>query len=249
MNLRKIIEESDTKAGRVFDLTIQALIFFSIISFCIKTIPDLSASLRGLLEHIETITIAIFTLEYLLRLYFAKNRLRFIFSFYGLVDLLAIVPFYFAGEVDLRSIRVLRLLRLFILLKIFRYNKAIHRFRVAFTLIREELIVFLTTCLFLIFIASVGIYYFERPVQPDAFASIFHAMWWAVITLTTVGYGDIYPVTVGGRLFTFVMLMIGLGVISVPAGLIAGALSQTFKDELGEQGRVDLRAKRPPEGP
>jgi len=92
--------------------------------------------------------------------------------------------------------------------------------------INSELVIFFTTTLILIFISSVCVYYFENPVQPDVFSSVFTSMWWAVASLTTVGYGDIYPVTVGGKIFTFFMLMIGLGIVAVPSGLLASALSR-----------------------
>ena len=231
MNLKQIVEDSDSKTGRAFDLCIQFLIIVSLISFCAETLPDLSSRTRHILAYLEIITVLIFTAEYLLRIFVAENKLRFIFSFYGLIDLLAVLPFYVATGVDLRSIRIFRLFRLFRLLKLFRYSRAIRRFRRVFALIREELVLFLLACVFLIFIASVGIYYFERDAQPEVFRSIFHCMWWAVSTLTTVGYGDIYPITVGGRVFTFVILMVGLGIIAVPAGLVASALSQTLQEE------------------
>ena len=231
MNLRQIVEDSDSKLGLAFDLFIQFLIIVSLISFCIETLPELSPRIQRILAYTEIITVFIFTLEYLLRIFVAENKLRFIFSFYGLIDLLAVLPFYVATGVDLRSIRIFRLFRLFRLLKLFRYSRAIERFQKVFVLIREELVLFLIACIFLIFIASVGIYYFEREAQPEVFKSIFHCMWWAVATLTTVGYGDIYPITVGGRVFTFVILMIGSGIIAVPAGLVASALLQTLHEE------------------
>ena len=231
MNLRQIIEDNDSKPGLAFDLFIQFLIILSLISFCLETLPDLSPQIRRILAYTEIITVLIFTIEYLLRIFVAENKLRFIFSFYGLIDLLAVLPFYVATGLDLRSIRIFRLFRLFRLLKFFRYTRAIERFQKAFVLIREELILFFMACIFLIFIASVGIYYFEREAQPEVFKSIFHCMWWAVVTLTTVGYGDVYPITVGGKVFTFLILMVGLGIIAVPAGLVASALSQTFHEE------------------
>lgn len=133
--------------------------------------------------------------------------------------------------VDLRSVRALRLLRLFHLLKLARYGSAARRLQRATLLVREELVLFTGAASVLIFLAAVGIYYFERDAQPAAFASVFHSLWWAVITLTTVGYGDVYPVTVGGRVFTFLVLMVGLGIVAVPTGLIASALSKARDEE------------------
>lgn len=163
----------------------------------------------------------------------ADNKLRFIFSFLGIIDLISILPFYFAIGIDLRSIRAIRLFRLFRIFKLVRYNKAIQRFHHALVIAREEIILYLIMTLLLLYFASVGIYYFEHETQPDVFSSVFHSLWWAVATLTTVGYGDVYPITTGGRLFTFFILLIGLGIVSFPAGLVASALSRAHEmDEL-----------------
>jgi voltage-gated potassium channel len=106
------------------------------------------------------------------------------------------------------------------------HSNAIKRFQLAFKSIKEELTLFFFSAILLLFFASVGIYYFENPVQPEVFSSVFESMWWAVATLTTVGYGDIYPITVGGKIFTFIILMVGLGIIAIPTGLIASALGK-----------------------
>lgn len=230
MNIKRIVEDTDTKAGRIFDLFIQTLIIISLLSFAVETLPNLSSWIRSLLRWLETSIVIVFTIEYIIRVFVADVKLRYIISFYGLIDLFAILPFYVTTGIDLRSIRVFRLFRLFRSFKLLRYSKAMQRFRQAFIRVKEELIIFLIATAFLLYISAVGIYYFERSAQPDAFASVFHALWWAVATLTTVGYGDIYPVTVGGKIFTFVILMIGLGVIAVPTGLIAAALSETVDD-------------------
>lgn len=224
--LKSIVERNDTPAGRAFDLVIQSLILLSLITFSVETLPDLSPRAALWLRRIEIVTVAIFTLEYLLRVLVADNKRGFVFSFYGLVDVLAIAPFYIATGLDLRSIRAFRFLRLFRAFKIARYNKAIRRFHRAFIIVREELVLFLSVTLLLIYFAAVGIYYFEHEAQPDKFASVFHSLWWSVVTLTTVGYGDVYPITVGGRIFTFFMLLTGVGIISIPAGLLASALSK-----------------------
>ncbi len=225
-SLKRIVEGNDTKAGRFFDLTIQALIVLSLVTFSIETLPNLTSNTRRWLRLIEIITVSIFTVEYLLRVIVADRKLGFVCSFFGIIDLLSILPFYVATGVDLRSLRAFRMLRLFRILKLVRYSKAIQRFHRALLIAREELVLYLFVTLILLYLASVGIYYFENDVQPDAFSSVFHSMWWAVATFTTVGYGDVYPITVGGKIFTFFVLLIGLGVVSVPAGLVASALSK-----------------------
>lgn len=231
MSLKTLVERSDTKSGKVFDLAIQSLIVLSLISFSIETLPNLSTPTRQWLRYFEIFTVVIFTIEYILRILVADKKLKFIFSFYGLIDLLAILPFYVMHRVDLRALRVFRLFRLFRIFKLLRYSRAIHRFYESFTMIKSELILFMIATLFLLFVSSVGIYYFEHPAQPEEFSSVFQCMWWSVATLTTVGYGDIYPITTGGKIFTFFILMIGLGIIAVPTALIASALTKCIQDE------------------
>ena len=191
----------------------------------------MTSSTRAVLRVFEIVSIAIFTLEYLLRLVVSDSKLKFIFSFYGLIDLLAILPFYLSTGIDLRSIRVFRLLRLFRIFKALRYSNAIRRFRLAFGAIKEELVVFIVATGLVLYVSAVGIYYFENEVQPEQFSSVFDCLWWAVATLTTVGYGDVFPITVGGKIFTFVMLIMGLGIVAVPTGLIASSLTKVISDE------------------
>jgi len=227
MSLKNTIEKNDTKAGRVFDIFIQFLIIVSLFSFSIETLPDLTKEQKYILWIIEVITVVIFTIEYVLRVIVADKKIAFIFSFFGLIDLFAILPFYFATGIDLRSLRILRLFRIIRAFKFFRYSKALNHFKNAFISIKEELILFLIGAIFLLFLSAVGIYYFENSAQPEKFKSVFHCLWWAVATLTTVGYGDVYPITIGGKIFTFIILMIGLGIVAVPSGLIASALTKT----------------------
>lgn len=157
------------------------------------------------------------------------------FSFYGVIDLLAILPFYLGIFVDLRTLRLVRVLRLLRILKLARYNMALMRFGRAIYLAKEELIIFTMASFVLLYLAAVGIYHFEHEAQPDVFRSIFDALWWAVATLTTVGYGDIYPITNGGRLFTFGILMVGLGMIAVPTGIVASSLSAIRREMEAER--------------
>ncbi len=231
MDVKRVVEQTETLAGRVFDLSIQFLILVSLISFAVETLPGLSPATQRALRLLEIIIVAIFTAEYLLRLLVANRKLRFIFSFYGLTDLFAILPFYITSGIDLRSIRVLRLVRLVRILKLVRYSQAIQRFHRAFVIAREEIVLFFVVSVMLLYVAAVGIYYFERGAQPEAFSSVFHSLWWAVATLTTVGYGDVYPVTAGGRVFTALVLFVGLGIVAVPAGLVASALSEARRQE------------------
>ncbi len=234
MDLKTIVERNDTLPGRTFDLVMQSLILISIITFTVETLPDLEADTRKFLHATEVVIVIIFTIEYLLRLYVSDRKLGYVLSFYGIIDLLAILPFYLASGIDLRSLRVFRMFRLFRLLKLLRFGTAMRRFARAFIIAKEEIILFSVVTAMLLYLSAVGIYYFEHIAQPEAFKSVIHSLWWAVTTLTTVGYGDVYPITAGGKIFTFIILMIGLGIVAIPAGLLASALSKVRMEESEE---------------
>ena len=236
MHLKRMVEQSDTLAGRWFDAVVFALIVVSLITFSIETLPNLPPAAAAMLYWIESATVLLFTGEYLLRLAVADSRWRFVRSFFGVLDLVAILPFYLAAGVDLRAVRTFRLLRLIRILKLARYNDAVRRLRRAVGIVREELVLFLNVALILIFLSAVGIYYFEHDRQPEHFASVFHSLWWAVVTLTTVGYGDMFPITTGGRVFTFFVLFLGLGIVAVPTGLFASALAKAREEEEDTRG-------------
>jgi len=224
--IRAIVEDNTTPLGRIFDLGILALILLSLVSFALQTLPDLSESQNNALDGFEVFCVLIFTLEYVLRLYAAERPAKYIFSFYGLIDLAAILPFYIVRVLDLRMLRAFRILRIFRAFKLIRFNKALKRIDLAFNIVKEELVLFFVVTAIFIYISAAGIYFFENEAQPEQFQSIFHSFWWAVVTLTTVGYGDVYPITVGGKVFTFFILIIGVGIVTVPAGLVASSLSK-----------------------
>ena len=149
-------------------------------------------------------------------------------AFFGLVDLIAILPFYLAFGMDLKSLRAIRLFRILRLFKFLRYGNTMEKMKKSFNIIKRELFIFTLATLMLIYFSSIGIYYFENEAQPEVFTSLFDAMWWSVATLTTVGYGDVYPITNGGKIFASVIVFIGLGLVAIPTGLIASSLTKSF---------------------
>lgn len=235
ISLTDIVQNPDTRAGRTFDIVVICFVIYSIITLTIETLPDLPDSTKAALNISEIVVTVLFTVEYILRITTASHKLSYIFSFYGLIDLVAILPFYLSMGLDLRALRAFRLFRIFHIFKIARYSNAMSRFIKALALAKEESILFLLATSIVLYLSAVGIYYFEHDAQPEQFKSILHSLWWAVATLTTVGYGDIYPITAGGKFFTFVTLMVGLGIVAVPAGLVAAALSKVREEERREE--------------
>lgn len=240
--LRSIVDDRTTKWGRIFDYTVQILIFISLAAYAISTLPNNSPRVNFILERIEYLAVTVFSIEYILRIYVAKKPWKYIFSFYGLIDFIAIVPFYITASTHLMSLRALRIFRIFRAFKLVRYNKALNRFTVAAKIVKEEIILFLMVTSIFLFLASAGIYYFENEAQPEAFSSIFASAWWAIVTLTTVGYGDVYPVTTFGKMFTFFILMIGVGIVTIPAGLVASALTKAreMEEEANQKEDFDI---------
>ena len=238
--LRPIIEDNTTVLGKIFDRFIQFLILLSLFAFTYETNPDNSLVTIKILKIIELVSVIIFTIEYILRVYVSKKPLQYIFSFYGIIDLLAILPFYLSlgGIADIRALKALRVFRV---LKLIKYNPALNRFQIAAKLVKEEVFLFLMVTLIFIFLASTGIYFFEYEAQPKVFSSIFHSAWWSIVTLTTVGYGDVYPITMGGKIFTFFILIIGVGIVTIPAGLVASALSKAR--EIQEKEKMSQQIK------
>ena len=233
MEWKAALNDRESRIRRWFDGTIIVLIIISLVAFAVETLPDLPGWAQQTLWIVEVLIVALFAFEYLIRIWLAERKLGFIFSFFGIVDLLVILPLLLAPWVafDLRTLRVVRLIRLIRVLKLARYSRAVQRFHRALAICREELVLFFCVALIMLYVSATGIYHFEHAVQPENFKSVFHGLWWALVTLTTVGYGDVVPVTVGGRFFTFLLLMVGIGVFSVPAGLLASALSVARMEE------------------
>ena len=234
-------------ASRAFDIVVIILIVINVIVVMIDTF-ELPDSVRRITNTIENISVIIFTVEYLLRVWTAdelypdtasitKSRLRYIFSFMALIDLLAILPFYLpmVFTVDLRVLRMLRIIRLFRVFKINRYTTALGTISKVFKAKAGELISSMSVVLLLMLISSVLMYNFEHEAQPDSFTNIFQSMWWSVATVTTIGYGDIYPVTVAGKILSTIIALLGIGLVAVPTGIISAGFTEIVHAERSEK--------------
>ena len=202
---------------------------------------NVSDSVKVIMDYVETISVIIFTIEYLLRLWTsnllypnenpAKARIIYIFSFMAIIDLLAILPFYLPIliPIDLRVLRALRIVRLFRLFKINRYTNALSTIGKVFKTKASQLLSSMFVVALLILISSVLMYNIESAAQPDKFDNAFSGLWWAIATLTTVGYGDIYPVTVFGKILSTIIAILGIGLVAVPTGIITSGFMEAVQ--------------------
>lgn len=227
----EILDGTHPRFGRGPALALNGLILISAVSIALETMPELPDGFRALLGRFEIVILVLFALEYATRVICSPRPLRYIFSFWGLIDLLAVLPLLAIINPEWIAVRVLRLLRLIRLLKLFRTSQALDRMAHAFQSVKGELAVFAVLAGLMLYVSAVGIYIFEHPVQPEEFSSIPKSLWWAVASLTTVGYGDLVPITLGGRIFTTLVLFIGLGIVAGPAAIITTALLEADKYE------------------
>jgi len=232
--------EGNSGFSRVVDMFLIALIAASVAAVVLESIPAIEAKYTTALAVFEIFTVSVFSVEYLLRLWSSveresepsvtatQARLRYLTSFHAIIDLVAILPFYLlvlglTGGVDMRFLRAVRLLRV---LKLTRYSAAMNMVFITFRENGRALSAAFLILLTVMLLAASGMYYFERESQPDDFGSIPAAMWWAFATLTTVGYGDVTPITVGGKVFGALITVVGIGMVALPTSILASGYTQ-----------------------
>lgn len=222
LKFHEIIFEADTPAGKRFDVILLWLIVASVLSIIAESVPEWHDEYHRLFVTVEWVFTGIFTLEYLARLWCVRRPFRYAASFFGLVDLLAILPtfigFLIPGLGSLRVIRILRLLRVFRVLKLVGFIEEAKGLQSALRLSRRRIIVFLSVVLALVTILGTLMYLVED--SQSGFSSIPKSIYWAIVTVTTVGYGDIAPQTVAGQIIASIMMIIGYAIIAVPTGMI-----------------------------
>lgn len=226
--------------SRVTDIFLVVLILINVLAMVFGTVESVNNAIGTYLHWLEHFSVVIFTLEYVLRIWtvvekikktsLIKYRIRYIFSFMALVDLFAILPSILPiiFPMDLRFLRLFRLFRMARLLKMGRYSKAVQTFSHVLKGKKEELVVAVIAVLFLLLISSTLMFYFENEAQPQVFKSIPDAMWWAAAALTTVGYGDVTPITTLGKMLGVVSAILGIGLFALPAGILASGFSEAL---------------------
>jgi voltage-gated potassium channel len=239
----KILEPhpGDRLSRRLLDVFLVILILLNVAAVMLETVHELWASYHAVFRAFEIFSVVVFTVEYILRVSCCTveiryrssimGRLRYMATPMAMIDLLAVLPFYLAimFGLDLRVMRIIRLVRLFRMLKLVRYSKALRTLANVLKSKKEELAVTLFAAAVLLVFASSLMYYIERENQPEVFSSIPATLWWGIVTLTTVGYGDMHPSTPMGKVLGGVIALLGVGIVALPAGILAGGFAEELR--------------------
>ena len=231
--LHEIIYEADTPAGKLFDVLLLITILASIAVVMLESVPAIGAKYERSINIAEWIFTILFTIEYILRIISIKSPRNYIFSYYGIVDLLATIPKYLSlfivGSNAFIVLRALRLLRVFTILKITRYIGEANKLKSALKASKPKITIFLFAVLILSFILGTIMYLAEGSAG-SGFTSIPKSIYWTIVTLTTVGYGDITPITTIGQFIASVIMILGYGIIAVPTGIVSAEYAANYSN-------------------
>lgn len=230
--LHKIIFESDTWEGRVFDVVLIWMIMLSVMTVILESVPSISLQYGAVLRAVEWFFTILFTIEYILRIVSVQRPLLYAMSFFGIIDLIAILPTYFSllygGLQALLVFRIFRLLRVFRIMKMVRHVTEANVLARALKASKEKITVFILTIISVIILTGSIMYLIEG--HGNGFESIPKSMYWSVVTLTTVGYGDVVPVTTLGKFVASILMILGYGIIAVPTGIVSVELAKASID-------------------
>lgn len=228
-------DQNNSKGDAFVHYFISGLIIINVIALFLESYQNINKDYQTLFWYIEIISIIVFSIEYLIRIWTAdleypdvkpyRARLKYIGSFMGIIDLVSVLPFYlpYFIKIDLRVVRVLRLFRLLRLLKLNRHSNSLKLITQVFKRTKADILITVFIVSLLLILSATLMYNIENEAQPDAFSNIGEALWWAVATLTTVGYGDIYPITGIGKALSGVIALLGIGIVALPTGIISSA--------------------------
>ncbi|RMH72606.1 MAG: ion transporter [Gemmatimonadetes bacterium] len=237
IQLHEIIFEADTPAGKTFDIVLIITILLSVLAVMLESIAEIRQSYGRPLRVMEWGFTLLFTVEYVLRLLCVGRPWKYAFSFYGIVDFLAVIPTYFSlivpGTHYLLTIRILRILRVFRVLKLVSYLEEAHILTKALRSSRRKITVFIYTVLILVILVGSIMYVIEG--EAHGFTSIPRSIYWAIVTVTTVGYGDISPQTSMGQMLAAVLMILGYGIIAVPTGIVTVELAHASGPPISTQ--------------
>ncbi len=241
--IHEVIFEADTRIGKLFDILLLIVILISVISVILESVDSINKKYHNIILACEwTITI-LFTIEYFLRIYSVNKPLKYIFSFMGIIDLLAIIPTYlifvFPAAHSLSVIRSIRLIRVFRVFKLSHYLRGAHTMQIALRSSRPKIIVFLFSVLILVVVLGTLMYIIEGSYGTIGFNNIPNSIYWAVVTLTTVGYGTVTPITVFGKIVASFIMILGYGIIAVPTGIVTSEFARRKKEKISTQACPD----------
>jgi voltage-gated potassium channel len=226
--IHDVIYEADTPKGKIFDLVLLSLILLSVIFVMLESVQSIDQKFHKVLYIGEWVITIFFSIEYILRILTVKKPWNYVFSFYGIVDFLSTIPLYLSfilvGSNYLLTVRALRLLRIFRILKVTRYIGESNKLKIALLQSRAKILIFLFTVIIVSIIAGTLMYLVEGPEH--GFTNIPHSIYWCIVTLTTVGYGDISPGTPLGQLIASVIMVLGYGIIAVPTGIVTAEMTR-----------------------
>ena len=237
--LHEIIFEADTKNGKLFDIILLAAIILSIISVILESVNEINKKYHEIILAFEWFITILFTIEYFLRIYSINKSWKYIFSIMGIIDLLAIIPTYlifiFPTAHSLSVIRSIRLIRVFRIFKLSPYLRGAHVMQIALRSSRPKIIVFLFSVMIVVIVLGTLMYIIEGSVETNGFDNIPNSIYWALVTLTTVGYGNVIPVTIFGKLIASFIMILGYGIIAVPTGIVTAEFSRKREDKISTQ--------------
>ena len=240
--LWRIIFLSDTPVGRAFDVVLLWLIGLSVLTIILESVDEIRLPSVGFFNALEWIFTVLFTAEYLARLWSVRRPLRYALSFFGVVDLISILPAYLEllipGTHYLMALRVLRLMRMFRVLKMAEYLGEASILLAALRASRRKITLFLTTVIGIVLVEGTVVYVLEHEANPD-FANIPQAIYWAIVTITTVGYGDVAPITVPGKMMASIIMLTGFAIIAVPTGIVTSELGRAMGRPLNPRRRCN----------
>lgn len=235
--LHEIVFEADTRAGKAFDVVLLVLIVLSVAAICLESVPDIARRHGATLRALEWAFTGLFTLEYAVRLLCVRRPLAYATSFFGLIDLAAILPAYltlvFVDAHSLATVRVLRLVRVFRVLKLVQFLGEASTLRAALRHSRRKIIVFMLAVACTLVVVGSAMYVIEG--AEHGFDSIPRSVYWAVVTMTTVGYGDIAPGTVLGQTLASFVMLLGYGILAVPTGIVSAELARLPRSSVSTQ--------------
>jgi len=241
--IHEVIFEADTRSGKLFDIILLVAILLSVIGVMLESVEEINKEYHNIILAFEWGITILFTIEYFLRIYAVNKPLKYIFSFMGIIDLLAIIPTYlifiFPAAHFFTVVRSIRLIRVFRVFKLSHYLRGAHTMQIALRSSRPKIVVFLLSVMILVIVLGTLMYIIEGSSDTKGFDNIPNSIYWAIVTLTTVGYGDVFPATAFGKVVASFIMILGYGIIAVPTGIVTSEFARRKREKVSTQACPD----------